>query len=473
MPTDKKKKIMHKFRMKEISAVDGMAQGGAKMVLMKRDTEDPEELAKIMFNDALEGLELQEDIDEATRGMWQYNEALRRSIREIMEDKKTYPDTMSAVRESLQEFASAVSSMIENAVEEIEEGAEEEVSKEKPMKTEGSNKFPATDYAYVPDPKKPSTWKLRLTSTPGGDPDQRIVGAAVAALGPGFRGQKVQIPSDDLAGVTARVRSAWLKANPDKGKEDLPKVLKEKKKKKEASAMPDDKKKTTEELEKSLEEKDTELKKVQDELEVVKAISVLTDAEKAHYNTLGDEEKASFLKLDADGRNKELEKLQASDPVVYTDEAGTEYKKSDDPRLVQMAKDRDEDRKLAKADREKSERLELEKRADADLKHLPGDQAVKVAVLKAVDGIEDEEVRKSAHEMLKAQNESHKGAFEEIGSRGEGFKKASDELDALAKKHAAENKMSYATAYDAVLKTEEGKKLYEQTLPQQQTDHQG
>lgn len=462
--TKKTKRIMHKFKMKEISAVDGMAQAPAKMVLMKRD-QDADELAKTMFNEALDSLELQEEIDDATRGMWQHNEALRRSIREIMEDPETYPDTMGAIRESLQQFADSVSSMIEAAVGEIEDDAEA-VTKATPTKTEGGKKFPASDYAYVPDPKKPSTWKLRLTSTPGGDPDPRIVGAAVAALGPGFRGQPVQIPANSRSGVIARVRSAWLKANPDKEEADLPKVLKTK----EASSMPDDKKKTVDELEKDLEKKDTELKKVQDELEVTKAVSALTDAEKAHYNTLGEEGKASFLKLDADGRKKELEKLQASDPVVYTDAAGTEYKKSDDPRLVQMAKDRDEDRKVAKAEREKRENIELEKRADEDLGHLPGEKNVKIAVLKAVDGIQDEGVRKSAHEMLKAQNEAHAGAFEARGSRGEGFKKASDELDAMAKKHAADNNVPYAQAYNAVLKTEAGKKLYEQTLPQAQTE---
>ena len=93
-------------------------------------------------------------------------------------------------------------------------------------KTEDGKSFGPGDYAYVPDSDKPSTWKLRLTSTPGGDPDPRIVGAAIAALGKGFRGNKVEIPSDDLAKVKAKVRSAWLKANSDKSKDDLPSVIK-------------------------------------------------------------------------------------------------------------------------------------------------------------------------------------------------------------------------------------------------------
>jgi len=92
-------------------------------------------------------------------------------------------------------------------------------------KTEDGKKFPASDYAYVPDPDKPSTWKLRLTSKPGGPPDPRIVGMAIAALGEGFRGRKVQIPKKDLPKVKAKVRAAWLKANPDKSKKDMPSVI--------------------------------------------------------------------------------------------------------------------------------------------------------------------------------------------------------------------------------------------------------
>lgn len=98
---------------------------------------------------------------------------------------------------------------------------------QRPTKTEDGKAFPASDYAYVPDPDKPSTWKLRLTSTPGGPPDPRIVGAAVAALGPGFRGQKVEIPEEDLPAVKRKVRAAWRKAHPDASEDDMPEVLRE------------------------------------------------------------------------------------------------------------------------------------------------------------------------------------------------------------------------------------------------------
>ena len=95
-------------------------------------------------------------------------------------------------------------------------------------KTERGMTFPARAYAYVPDREKPSTWKLRLWQTPQTQETRRQIGLAVAALGPGgFRGQRVQIPGDDLPAVKRRVLRAWLKVNPDKSRGDAPPILKE------------------------------------------------------------------------------------------------------------------------------------------------------------------------------------------------------------------------------------------------------
>ena len=81
---------------------------------------------------------------------------------------------------------------------------------------DGKN-LPASSFAYVPDPDKPSTWKLPIH-------DARHVGAAVAALGAGFRGQKVQIPQGDRAKVKAKVRAAWRKFH--SGDEEIPAAIK-------------------------------------------------------------------------------------------------------------------------------------------------------------------------------------------------------------------------------------------------------
>lgn len=94
-------------------------------------------------------------------------------------------------------------------------------------KSEGAaGDFTARCYAYVPDASKPSTWKLRLYKSPNDQtPDATIVGMAIAALGEGFRGNKVQIPMADLSAVKAKVRAAWKAANPDKKPEDMPSAI--------------------------------------------------------------------------------------------------------------------------------------------------------------------------------------------------------------------------------------------------------
>jgi hypothetical protein len=74
----------------------------------------------------------------------------------------------------------------------------------------------ASDYAYVPDPELTSTWKLNIS-------DSRHTAAAVAALGKGFRGQKVSIPEKDLPAVKRKVATAYRKFFPSN---DVPPILK-------------------------------------------------------------------------------------------------------------------------------------------------------------------------------------------------------------------------------------------------------
>ena len=85
------------------------------------------------------------------------------------------------------------------------------------VKVVGGVGFPASDWAYVPDATSPSTWKLRLTTTPGGKPDRGFVKAAVAAIGPGgFRGRRLQIPEADRSEVQEKLKAAYGIAFPRK-----------------------------------------------------------------------------------------------------------------------------------------------------------------------------------------------------------------------------------------------------------------
>ncbi len=94
-------------------------------------------------------------------------------------------------------------------------------------KRDNGEDFPAAAYAYVPDSTKSSTWKLRLWNTLESKETRAQVGAALAALSPGgFRGQRVEIPSADMAGVKRKIMAAWLKTHPDETRADAPPVLK-------------------------------------------------------------------------------------------------------------------------------------------------------------------------------------------------------------------------------------------------------
>ncbi len=101
---------------------------------------------------------------------------------------------------------------------------------EKVTKREDGVDFPAEAYAYVPDPDKPSEWKLRLWEDLDKKETPSQVGAAMAAFSPGgFRGQKVEIPAEDRDKVKAKIVAAWKRVNPDRDVDEIPKYMLEEK----------------------------------------------------------------------------------------------------------------------------------------------------------------------------------------------------------------------------------------------------
>lgn len=205
-----------------------------------------------------------------------------------------------------------------------------------------------------------------------------------------------------------------------------------------------------------------EIEALKSDLAVAKAYGSLTDAEKTYHASLSDDDKKSFLAKSADQRKDDIAKAASSDAVVYKSAEGVEYRKSDDPRLVALAKSADENSKIAKAEREQRENAEFAKRANEELKHLPGEEAHKVALLKSVEGIADADTKAKVKEMLKANNDKMAKAFETKGSNG-GTAEGStpqDQLDTLAKKYSTDNKVTFEKAMTEVLNTAEGRELY-------------
>lgn len=219
-----------------------------------------------------------------------------------------------------------------------------------------------------------------------------------------------------------------------------------------------------------LEAVNKKLEDAQAEAALFKSISELSDAERSHYNGLDtDDAKSEFLGKSAEDRKAVLEKAQDSDPVVYKSAAGVEYRQSDDSRLVEMAKNQDlMTAQLQKAE-EKAETTLLEKRATNELGHLPGELGVKVQLLKAVEGIDDEEVRKGALAILKSKNDVAAPAFRSRGiSKAAPETNASDKLAKMAQDYAKEHTCDLAKAYTQIISTPEGEALYEETQESRQ-----
>lgn len=192
-------------------------------------------------------------------------------------------------------------------------------------------------------------------------------------------------------------------------------------------------------------------------LEVAKKEAALTDAEREIYKSLEGDAKHDFLFATAEERQTEVAKRQESNPVVYKAANGTEFRKNDDPRLVAMAKERDQERADFLKMQAEREQERFEKRATEELPNLPGDVKTRAAVLKAIEGIEDETVRAEALKSIKAHNAKMAGAFKEVGAgglkkgAGETEGAAYDELERLAKEYQkAHPEVSFYDAYAMV-----------------------
>lgn len=211
-----------------------------------------------------------------------------------------------------------------------------------------------------------------------------------------------------------------------------------------------------------------EIQAMKAKLAKAEAFGALTDVEKDFHNKLStDAEKEEFLAKSVDGRKEQISKAAEKDQVVYKSASGVEYRKSDDQRLVELAKQSDTNAAVAKAATDALEKAALEKRATEELGNLPGTLDSKVAMLKSIEGIADATARADALKTLKAGNDAIAAAFKTNGSthaKNADATSAEAQLDEMAKKYADTHKMDIVKAYDTVIRTPEGTALYQQTL---------
>ena len=229
--------------------------------------------------------------------------------------------------------------------------------------------------------------------------------------------------------------------------------------------------KTAEELQTALDEATALRKRAE-------AILAMTPEHRGYFDELAKSARDKFIAKSADERGEAIEtakrRADKTDPVVYTTKAGIEIKKSDGDTLLALAKadnKRAEENAQLRKDLDAANRAnvdsDLRKRAEA-LKHIPGDVDVRVEMLKRIDSIEDESMRKRAHEALKAQDAQLAKAFDTYGVAGINRNDADSptaKLDAMAKKHQEANSgITFEKAYAHVVATPEGKELYAKTI---------
>ena len=270
---------------------------------------------------------------------------------------------------------------------------------------------------------------------------------------------------EDFSKALAAV-DAWVAENSEDGEpESLVKHITTINKEAAMSKELEAKLKKAEEAKKAAEEAQKASEKA---LAKANALAEMTDSQKDHYQGLKKAKaQDAFIAMTPEERDEEVTKAQKSDETMVVD--GETIRKSEVGPGVwafmkKQAKRADEaEKRLEKAEKERLEKS-YQERAEKEYPNLPGSVEEKGHLMKALDSVEEEN-RPAIEKMLKAGNDALGKSFNESGHGAPGeSKNAEEQLDKLAKAKAKDDGVSYAKAYDAVLQTPEGAKLYKESL---------
>lgn len=201
----------------------------------------------------------------------------------------------------------------------------------------------------------------------------------------------------------------------------------------------------------------------------LKKMSTLTDAQRTHINKLNEQDQLNFLNLTASQRDTVLAEIAKADEVVYESPYTKRvYRKSSPLEIVEAAREADaaksalEQLKLDKRDHE------FAKRGEQTLTHFAkgakGD--LRTRLMKALDAEFKEPAEyEEATKALKAANFALESLTKATGVNPHADPESASpatQLEQLVKRYETEHKVSNVKAYDAVLSTPEGARLYAQ-----------
>jgi len=416
----KKRRIMHSLTLKEISGVDVPAQEGARVLLMKRDFSQDERDADAKSGAAMPDgsypIESAADLKNAMRavGRAKNRAAVTRHIKaraKALGLEDLLSDAFKSAEVVEKEWADPMLTSIEGGHQHVLDGAEAKGGSTSYDKMEGDDYghshawVRATDGSITIAMAEGHTHSVLAKSNAGGD---------VSDGGSSETQEQDRSMKDDAQNAAA---------------------------------------------EKDLKATKEQLSELQVKLARAEKLAQLSDSERGHMAKLDTQAQERFLALDAQSRRGELSKAAELNPVVFKSADGTEYRQSDDPRLVKAARDNDETRAQLRKERSDREALEFSKRAAVELKNASGSEVAKVALLRAVEGISDAGVRAEVKALIKGANDSLAKLFEERGFTSPAGGDAESKLEALAKAYSESRKVSMVVARDEVLRTTEGQEL--------------
>lgn len=190
-----------------------------------------------------------------------------------------------------------------------------------------------------------------------------------------------------------------------------------------------------------------EMEKAADDVDPLFELNAEIDTLKADVETLKAENERLRKGLIDEGYVIKAEAIEKKAPEEFVEYEGEQINKADIPAPILKA--------LEAAEIEKAD-IALTKKAEETLPHFAVDAAK--GLLSAVSKMDEAEI---LIEALMAADKAFADKMEELGKSdvdGE-FSSANDKLEHMVKSHMDENSLTYAKAYAAVAKTEEGKTL--------------
>lgn len=192
----------------------------------------------------------------------------------------------------------------------------------------------------------------------------------------------------------------------------------------------------------------------------------LNDAERGHCLSLSQTEQDGFLGMTKAQRTAEMARVDGLNPVVFTDSNGQTFRKNDDPRMVALAKQADDSRKEAVEVRKQAKLERIAKRT-GEIGHLPAAKPEdRTLLVEAIEALPDDK-RETAFAVLKSIDSAWAKAFQKAGTSA-GADESADSMskvEAIAKNlREKDTKLTEAQAFTKALETPEGRAAYQAHL---------